>query len=661
MGLFDMFKKKKEEKPEVVDNNGQVQVQPEGVQILSDNTVPPVAPAPVDPTVPQVDPTQAVPPVPTDVSADFSNPEVTVTDTVTEVVAAAVDGTSTIDNSGVPASIVPVEESTESMNQVVDNANPSEVQQVAMENEKSASQDIVPAMEDVAALIDNPIPAKSEEESMYANPEEIIEGGDTQVEWQENPFKDDNTFQNMPTDQTLTLEAAVNEQPVEDSGNLVDNLVSADENIVSNNEPMEVQSFEPSTKEDQVQDLSDTLKMEALKEEQSAVQEENVEDVVETIPEEDTVIKVDENEATVEEESNIFKNVDYSSVSPEEFIPIVVDEHEDDDIENTDPVESNSNNDDPVLLGTTDFTNMISEVTSITDGALANDNYESEEKDDEIEEVKEEEKKEEPKEETKEEVEEEQSDVDDEVVDATSEKIVGEKVDSFEEENEDVKDVLEESSEEVEEKEESEEEKTEEVEEKTKPEEVNEEKDEPEKEESEEIEEVEEEEKEGPVLLEPEESDIFNVDEEEEMTEEAEVKEEEPVVEEEEEEFDGPIIEEESTFTIFDLPAITPEHEEEREKIEEELDKDIFNEKEETNDNIVVADENFEKIDDEDDSDEEEVVEEEGPKKVERVDDIVDMYSQLEFKNEKIRFCDNCGAMILGETATVCPSCGEPL
>ena len=48
-------------------------------------------------------------------------------------------------------------------------------------------------------------------------------------------------------------------------------------------------------------------------------------------------------------------------------------------------------------------------------------------------------------------------------------------------------------------------------------------------------------------------------------------------------------------------------------------------------------------------------------KKVEKVEDISDMYSQLEFKNEKIRFCDNCGAMIVGESATVCPSCGEPL
>ena len=42
MGLFDIFKKKKEEKPEVVDSNGQVQVQPEGVQVVN-NTTPQVA------------------------------------------------------------------------------------------------------------------------------------------------------------------------------------------------------------------------------------------------------------------------------------------------------------------------------------------------------------------------------------------------------------------------------------------------------------------------------------------------------------------------------------------------------------------------------------------------------------------------------------------
>ena len=32
MGLFNIFKNKKDEKSDVVDSNGQVQVQPEGIQ-----------------------------------------------------------------------------------------------------------------------------------------------------------------------------------------------------------------------------------------------------------------------------------------------------------------------------------------------------------------------------------------------------------------------------------------------------------------------------------------------------------------------------------------------------------------------------------------------------------------------------------------------------
>ncbi len=112
---------------------------------------------------------------------------------------------------------------------------------------------------------------------------------------------------------------------------------------------------------------------------------------------------------------------------------------------------------------------------------------------------------------------------------------------------------------------------------------------------------------------------------------EEEVDEEEPVVVEEVvEETEPPVLTEEKEFTIFDLPPLKTKDDDEymprRVRIEEEA-AGIFADDEKKDEDI----------------------------------DINEMYNKLEFKNEKIRFCDTCGAMILDETTNVCPNCGEPL
>ena len=602
MGLFDIFKKKKEEKVETVDNNGQVQVQPEGVQIVNnDQTVQ----APIQPVTPveNVVPVEPVPAadtpnevvstpvpasfVPDNMGSQVAQPEIDAGLVGQEFVKSDPALTGTIDMNAttevintptVPKTMGTSGENVGTMNEMVDNSSPTEVLQINTNDEKNISQDIVPAVEDVAALIDNPIPAKSEQDSMSANPEEIIGGGEENFEWQNNPF----------------TEVNVND---EDNVNLIDNIISNDQNVISHNNPINVQSFETIPREDDIKDLSNEVETEKVDSEQVLEMLENKEDEVETIPEEDTVITVEddfEDKGIGLEQSNIFKDNTVDYVNNDEFVPIVVDETEDDEEE--------------AFEKDNDISTDQEEKVDIN---ILNTNQD----------------------------------------DTSIDKIEVENIDEGSKDLEEDQDI-------------------------TKQEEDN---------KKEEID------KELPIL-----DNMINKD-----TEQSEKIEEEPkeeskdeeiilpsIVEDKkenievEEEYEGPVIEEEKTFTIFDLPPISMTNDEVSQEENIEISNEfggILEEKEEGNgifddepeQGIFAEDNNYlddskEKEESEEqvvNTDEEEYEEEKNEEEQVEVqdDNIADMYSQLEFKNERIRFCDNCGAMILGDAATVCPSCGEPL
>ena len=657
MGLFDVFKKKKEVVPEAVNSNGQVQVQPVGVQVVSANPVSQVAPIPVssssqDMVASQVSnvtagpvATEANPVVPTSfipTETDDVIPTASLTTDVNQIqssqsefdafesgltnqefvksdsaLTGSVDVNAVAEAIGsVPGSAVPAEENAINMNQTVDNSNPLSVQQTDINDEKNISQDIVPAVEDVAALIDNPIPAKSEEESMSANPEEMIGGGDEKVDWQKNPFQED-------------------DDNSDDNVNLMDNIVSSDQGVISHNEPMDAQSFEPLQKEDDIQDLSSTLKKEEENEEEKREEhDENTFVAAETKDEEDTVIKV-ENEpgdkGMALEQANIFKEniTSNNTIDDNEFVPIVVDENEEDTISESENSELKA-----ASADNNEFADMIGEVTPIVDEnpipptidvapdneKRANEVNDANEKD-EVTKVQEEDSSS-PKE-----VDKVNNNIDDEFPDIDENVSTEESLDEpilFDQEEANIFSD------------------TPGKEENTIPSEKNTDK---------------------AVVLDDNTSDA-------EEKKQEEVKVNKPAIVRQEDLFEGPVIEEEKPFSIFDLPS-TPVI------FADEYEKDVFEEEMNTADDEVIEADYASHDDGADDQDiigsenllledekedlEEQKDEQKEFKKVEKVEDISDMYSQLEFKNEKIRFCDNCGAMIVGESATVCPSCGEPL
>ncbi len=519
MGLFDMFKKKKEETSEVVTNNEPVQVQNADSQVVDNATQ-------VMPVASQADVSVASQPT---VFEPVAQPEVAVSTPV-----------DTMSSSMASFDVPNINNVDVNMNQVVNNETPAQVTQVTTDEQKTASIDIVPNMEDVAALIDNPIPAKSEEENMTVNPKSVIDNT-ADVSWQDNPFKDD-------------------------TDNIMDNLVSNDSNVISTNEPMTTQGFEPFNKEDEIQNLSDTSKMNVIDASSifDALSNDSEDNSVE-----DPVIKVEDESDNVEN-SNIFKTeavLENNNGVDDDFFPIVVEE---DDSKKSDVEDS-------VPDSTVELVDLVDEVAAVSDEAVNENTISLERKDLEI----------------------------------ASEAKEKTPISSFEEETKEEEKKADEVQEIVE--------PTEEIEEaSTLPEEIKEE------------------------LLE-EKDEKESTSEEPIVVEEVEAIKEEP--KEVIEEFVGPVIEEEKLFTIFDLPPIGEEYEA---FVDDE--EDIAQSEEKSNKEIVVEEEEAPKS-----------IEGKEESKGEKTEDISDMYSQLDFRNDKIKFCENCGAMIIGEMTTVCPSCGEPL
>lgn len=648
MGLFDIFKKKKDEKSDVVDSNGQVQVQPEGIQVVTTT----------ESTTNTSDTNTTVGADNQSIQTNDLNIEVKRNDS--DLVSSVNELTNSVDNSNVPTSLTSTDSSVDTMNQVVDNTSPAQVESVNIDVEKGSSEEIVPVMEDVAALIDSPIPAKSEEENMSVNPEEILNGGVVNqenttidnsdfvevsafrednapitLEEATNAFEEVSTPSNEPTinldssspansEEVINLESSnqsneieIQDNPFkEDNTNLLENIVSNDDSVVSHNDPLQVSSIETVNKDEEIQDLSSNSQdsSESVDIESVEDAQENNEETVESVDDlDDTVIKVDDD---VIEESNIFKETKESDPIPE-FVPIVVDENEedvtnegissDDESKQEDSDNSKESTDEDFPSSTMEFADMISEVTTLRDEALP-----------------------------------------DSVADLPTIKSKEEETKSSDNTPElevPTIEVSEEEKENTDEKIEEPEDETENSDEVEKHDDETESQNETEKHD----EEVHQEEIEGPVIVEEEESNIFNVENDDNEKEE---KKEEPLKTEEkenevEDEYDGPYLEEETSFTIFDLPPIPPEYvaEEDSKEDEEDIIIDLDDNKEDST--IIEEESEFE----EDKEKEEDKIDEE----------LADMYSQLEFKNEKIRFCDNCGAMILGESTMVCPSCGEPL
>ena len=636
MGLFDIFKKKKDEKSDVVDSNGQVQVQPEGIQVVTTT----------ESTTNTSDTNTTVGADNQSIQTNDLNIEVKRNDS--DLVSSVNELTNSVDNSNVPASLASTDSSVDTMNQVVDNTNPAQVESVNIDVEKGSSEEIVPVMEDVAALIDSPIPAKSEEENMSVNPEEILNGGVVNqenttidnsdfvevsafrednapitLEEATNAFEEVSTPSNEPTinldsfspvnpEEVINLESSsetngieIQDNPFkEDNTNLLENIVSNDDSVVSHNDPLQVSSIETVNKDEEIQDLSSNSQdsSESVDIEPVEDAQDNIEETVESVDDlDDTVIKVDDD---VIEESNIFKETKESDPIPE-FVPIVVDENEedvtnegissDDESKQEDSDNSKESTEEDFPSSTMEFADMISEVTTLRDDALP-----------------------------------------DSVADLPTIKSKEEETissDSVPELDVSTIEVPEEEKENTDEKIEEPEDETENQNETEKHDE-----------------EAHQEEIEEPVIVEEEESNIFNVENDDNEKEE---KTEEPLKIEEnnievEDEYDGPYLEEETSFTIFDLPPIPPEYVAEEDN-KEDIVIDIDDNKDAFKEDLTISEEESE-------------FEEDEEKEEDRIDEeLADMYSQLEFKNEKIRFCDNCGAMILGESTMVCPSCGEPL
>lgn len=652
MGLFDIFKKKKEEKSDVVDSNGQVQVQPEGIQVVTTT----------ESTTNTSDTNTTVGADNQSIQTNDLNIEVKRNDS--DLVSSVNELTNSVDNSNVPTSLASTDSSVDTMNQVVDNTNPAQVESVNIDVEKGSSEEIVPVMEDVAALIDSPIPAKSEEENMSVNPEEILNGGVVNqgnttidnsdfvevsafrednapitLEEATNVFEEVSTPSNEPTinldsfspansEEVINLESSsepngieIQDNPFkEDNTNLLENIVSNDDSVVSHNDPLQVSSIETVNKDEEIQDLSSNSQgiSESVDIEPVEDAQENIEETVESVDDlDDTVIKVDDD---VIEESNIFKETKESDPIPE-FVPIVVDENEedvtnegissDDESKQEDSDNSKESTEENFPSSTMEFADMISEVTTLRDDALPD------------------------------------SITDLPTIKSNEEETISS--DSAPELDVSTIEVSEEEKENTDEKIEEPEDETENSDEVEKHDDETESQNETEKHD----EEAHQEEIEEPVIVEEEESNIFNVEnddnEKEEKTEEPLKIEEKEI--EVEDEYDGPYLEEETSFTIFDLPPIPPEYvaEEDSKEDEEDIVIDIDDNKDAFKEDLTISEEESEF--EEDEEKEEDKIDEE----------LADMYSQLEFKNEKIRFCDNCGAMILGESTMVCPSCGEPL
>ena len=649
MGLFDIFKKKKDEKSDVVDSNGQVQVQPEGIQVVTTT----------ESTTNTSDTNTTVGADNQSIQTNDLNIEVKRNDS--DLVSSVNELTNSVDNSNVPASLASTDSSVDTMNQVVDNTNPAQVESVNIDVEKGSSEEIVPVMEDVAALIDSPIPAKSEEENMSVNPEEILNGGVVNqenttidnsdfvevsafrednapitLEEATNAFEEVSTPSNEPTinldsfspvnpEEVINLESSsetngieIQDNPFkEDNTNLLENIVSNDDSVVSHNDPLQVSSIETVNKDEEIQDLSSNSQdsSESVDIEPVEDAQDNIEETVESVDDlDDTVIKVDDD---VIEESNIFKETKESDPIPE-FVPIVVDENEedvtnegissDDESKQEDSDNSKESTEEDFPSSTMEFADMISEVTTLRDDALP-----------------------------------------DSVADLPTIKSKEEETissDSVPELDVSTIEVPEEEKENTDEKIEEPEDETENSDEVEKHDDETENQNETEKHD----EEAHQEEIEEPVIVEEEESNIFNVENDDNEKEE---KTEEPLKIEEnnievEDEYDGPYLEEETSFTIFDLPPIPPEYVAEEDN-KEDIVIDIDDNKDAFKEDSTIPEEESE-------------FEEDEEKEEDRIDEeLADMYSQLEFKNEKIRFCDNCGAMILGESTMVCPSCGEPL
>jgi len=687
MGLFDIFKKKKDEKSDVVDSNGQVQVQPEGIQVVTTT----------ESTTNTSDTNTTIGADNQSIQTNNLNIEVNRNDS--DLVSSVNELTNSVDNSNVPTSLTSTDSSVDTMNQVVDNDSPAQVESIGINDEKDSSEEIVPVMEDVAALIDSPIPAKSEEENMSVNPEEILNGG---VVNQENTtidnsdfvevsaFREDNapitleeatnafeevstpsseptinldSFSPANSEEVINLEssnesgdAEVQDNPFkEDNTNLLENIVSNDDSVVSHNDPLQVSSIETVNKDEEIQDLSSNSQDSSKSVDIEPVEDaqENIEETVESVDDlDDTVIKVDDD---VIEESNIFKETKESDPIPE-FVPIVVDENEedvtnegissDDESKQEDSDNSKESTEDDFPSSTMEFADMISEVTTLRDEALPDSIVDIPTIKSKEEETISSDSAPELEVSTIEDSEEEKENTDEKIEEPEDETENSDEVekhdDETESQNETEKHDEEVHQEEIEEPE-DEAENSDEVEE-------HDDETESQNETEKHDDETHQEEIEEPVIVEEEESNIFNVEnddnEKEENTEEPLKTEEKEI--EVEDEYDGPYLEEETSFTIFDLPPIPPEYDVEEDSKEDE--EDIIIDLDDNKEDSTIIEEESEFEEDKEKEEEDKIDEE-----------LADMYSQLEFKNEKIRFCDNCGAMILGESATVCPSCGEPL
>lgn len=630
VGLLDIFKKKKEDKPvEAVDANGQVQVVPEGMQDTTpvvDNTVPTDMNA-----VPSTDfgSGEMQPATPLmDQAAPVDGP--IVTEIPTEPTTIPVD-TTNIDAPmpDLPSGFGNMEQPTTDVGPI-DNPIPIEENQMPEAGNDFANQDIQPvdvtaSMEETGATIDNPIPAQSEVENMAADlnavvgeditPQEDINPiGDIIPQEDIQPMGDINPVEDIPGQGIQPIEGITPQEDIPSQD------IDGSTNFEWGENPFKEEGTDITPPVEEGTPFTDMPSAEKTTEVPTDVQDITPTEEVVNLDSNDEVINLESTPSEEAPEENFEPNPFQEEVQEE---PQVVEEEQE---ETPVPVEDVEEVQEVVSEETPNLEEALPEEDSVPDvqiPEIPSKDIEEENKEDE------------------------------ELANELDKTLTDIDVSKPKEETEPVEEV--------------EEEKTESEEE--------------------------EEPKVEPVLVEEEESDIFALprigddvypdifqkpsvisDEEEEETSEEEV------------ELTGPVLKEESAFTIFDLPSLEDKKKKKKKKktkkeeaTEEPVTEPIVEEAQEE----VTSEEPIEDIEevkgievnlDEEENNEDDVIiplaEEKDSHDIEIEDteeveeekiDISDIFKKMDFKNEKIRFCENCGAMILGNSETICPSCGEPL